>query len=516
ILPTITGAISPTISLSPTLTLIPTSTASISPTLNPSISPTKTPLHCPKKYIGDADCKQDKNNKSVTILDYAIWYAEFIKGCSQDNIAGCGADADGNGDPMDANFNYPGTKYISTDTKVNVFDYAVWIQGFITENPPIATPTKTISSPPISTTVAPTHVISITPPIGAVKGIWISSDEVKLRQPSGDEWTIILKTAEKASSNAAKISNQDSNHDIDTLAMALVCVNLGRADMCTKARAAVVNAIGTEEGGRWLAVGRNLGSYIIAADLLNLYPDSDPASPGSKVGAWLAKMYTRTLPSNNDPKTLHTFRQSAWNSGSNASAQEGFAYAALSAYLKKTDGLEWSWNAYRRYVGDRTSSHHLTATDMTWQLYPNPANPGAPADKDDPVGIQDAGAAKNGCRLDGAISNDMARGAAFSCTPTFTQYPWVGLEGAVPAAVILQRAGYPAFTAANNALLRATEYLWEVRQKTGNNDWFNGTRSNEIIHLVNIAYKKSFLLNKPVSGGGRTVDFTLWTHPSGL
>ncbi len=121
----------------PTATRVPTTTAVPTPTAIPTgMTGTPTiPRQCPKKNIGDADCMQTPAGRyTVSILDYAIWYSEFIAGCSLDNLAGCAANADGMGNAMDANFNFPGTNYIITDTKVDIFDYAVWIQGFLVEN----------------------------------------------------------------------------------------------------------------------------------------------------------------------------------------------------------------------------------------------------------------------------------------------------------------------------------------------------------------------------------------------
>ncbi len=90
---------------------------------------------CTKKYIGDADCRTDPSgNYTVSILDYAIWYTEFIGGCSSTRLSGCGTDSDGDGNTMDANFNFPGTSHSHTDSKVDIFDYAVWIQGFTIGN----------------------------------------------------------------------------------------------------------------------------------------------------------------------------------------------------------------------------------------------------------------------------------------------------------------------------------------------------------------------------------------------
>lgn len=125
----------PTISPTKTTpTLLPSilPTNNLTPTLLPAV--TTTPTSCPLKKIGDADCATNTAGKQkVDILDYSIWYSEFINDCSSNNT-GCGSDRDGDGNTMDANFNYPGTTYITTDSKVDVFDYAVWIQGFVSTN----------------------------------------------------------------------------------------------------------------------------------------------------------------------------------------------------------------------------------------------------------------------------------------------------------------------------------------------------------------------------------------------
>jgi hypothetical protein len=115
--------------------------------------------------------------------------------------------------------------------------------------------------------------------------------------------------------------------------------------------------------------------------------------------------------------------------------------------------------------------------------------------------------------IDGAIINDMARGGDYQWPPGMTDYPWVGLQGLVPAAVILARAGYPAFTVADRAVLRAVQFLWNLRGETQRSGWWQERRSNEIIHLVNVAYGTRFPLDRPVSGG-RTVGFTDWSHPT--
>jgi len=316
---------------------------------------------------------------------------------------------------------------------------------------------------------------------------------------SGVAWESLISAAE-GPLGPPDIADQDSTHDTKTLAVALAAARTGRDDLRAKATHAILSAIGTERGARWLAVGRNLGAYVIAADVLNLREDGDPETAGSRIEAWLGSFMTRTLAQDNDPGNQITLEETAWSSGSNASSEEGFVHAALAAYLGDTPALAWDWTAFRRFAGDRSSSQHMTSNDQSWQYKPT-----------DPVGIMDAGAVKDGCRLDGAVGNDMSRGGPYSCTPGYTQYPWVGLQGSVPAAEILERAGYPAFEIQSQAIRRALEYLWHVREATGNASWFDGRRGNEVIWLVNKEYGTNFLFQGPASDG-RTVAWTDWTH----
>lgn len=110
-------------------TTTPTPTQSVTITPTPTISSTS----CNAKFKGDADCRPDPAGRAVTLLDYAIWYAEFINACASTNLGGCGNNADGTDTTMDANFNFPGSNHIATDLKVDVFDYAAWIQGYTTQ-----------------------------------------------------------------------------------------------------------------------------------------------------------------------------------------------------------------------------------------------------------------------------------------------------------------------------------------------------------------------------------------------
>jgi hypothetical protein len=347
-------------------------------------------------------------------------------------------------------------------------------------------------------------------------GIWIDPSEIARLPTSGKPWDAVLRLAQ-GSLGTADVSDQDSSHDVKTLAAALACARLDDAALCAKARAAVVSAIGTESGGRWLAVGRNLTAYVIAADVLELRADGDPSSDGSRVEAWIAQFLTRTLQHNNDANQQLPLAPFA--SGSNASAQEGAAYAAVAAYLKDATALARAWDAFRTYAcepGAPDNENIILSKGVAYgwahdDVHPCAVNP-LGTKKKVPSGRPGAGSVR---RIDGAVINDMRRGGEYAWPPGYTPYPWVGLEGFVPAALLLHRAGYPAFTVADRAVLRTYEYLWFLREETGEIEWFDGSRADETTHLVNVAYGTSFPTQSAV-GGGRTVGFTDWTHPTGI
>ena len=344
---------------------------------------------------------------------------------------------------------------------------------------------------------------------GQVAGIWVDRAHLMQLPTAGAAWDRVLADA-AADPGRANIADQDSNHDVYTLAAALACVRAGQH--CAKARAGVMDAMGTEAGARWLAVGRNLGAYVIAADLLNLRSDGNSSSDGSTVQRWIEGWLTKRLLDNNSSELR---RVEPFATSANASAQEGFAFLTVAAYLRDRSAMERGWNAFRTFACDPT------ATDVEHIDLIRPVQDGWAHDDDAPCAVNPAGARKTvpmglpgagrSYRIDGALIGDMRRGGVFQWEPRYTSYPWVGLEGFVPAAVVLHRAGYPAFQVANEAVLRTHDYLWELRKETGDADWFDGTRSREIVHLVNAVYGASFPVND-VAGAGRTVGYTSWTH----
>jgi hypothetical protein len=277
------------------------------------------------------------------------------------------------------------------------------------------------------------------------------------------------------------LSNQDQNNDVEVLARALVFARTNDP----KYRQAVIEncllAIGTERGGRTLALARNLACYVISADLVVLDPASD-----SRFRPWLRSVLTEKL----EGRTListHEDRPNNW--GTHA----GAARAAVAVYLDDRAQLARTAAVFKGYLGDRSSYASFSFRDLSWQ-----------ADPKKPVGINPPGAVRDGHSIDGALPDDMRRGTDFQWPPQRTGYPWEALQGAVVQAEILHRAGYAAWEWQDRALLRAVEFLYRIGwTPEGDDEW--------IPWVINDRYGTNFPARTPARFG-KTMGWTDWTH----
>ena len=201
-------------------------------------------------------------------------------------------------------------------------------------------------------------------------------------------------------------------------------------------------AIGTENGGRTLALGRNLSGYILAANLVDL-PGVDPTFNENTFKPWLRSLLTETL----DGRTLRsTHEQRPNNWGTHAGASR----VAIALYLGDEAELSRAATIFRAWLGDRSAYAAFSYGDLSWQC-----------DASKPVGINPVGCTKDGKAIGGAQPEDMRRGASFAWPPVATGYPWEALQGAILQAELLRRAGYDSWNWESKALLRAVEFLYE-------------------------------------------------------
>ncbi len=209
----------------------------------------------------------------------------------------------------------------------------------------------------------------------------------------------------------------------------------------TKAIAAIKAAVETENGGRTLALARNLPGYVITANLVNL-KTVDPSYDTNTFRPWLRSLLTETL----DGQTLtstHERRPNNW--GTHA----GAARVAVALYLGDQAVLTRAAAVFHGWLGDRTAYAGFEYGDVSWQC-----------DSSKPVGINPV-CVKSGHAIGGALPDDMRRGGSFSWPPASTGYPWEALQGAVLEAELLSCAGYDTWNWENKALYRAADFLNE-------------------------------------------------------
>jgi hypothetical protein len=127
----------------------------------------------------------------------------------------------------------------------------------------------------------------------AVGGTLIASPaELAVLPTSGGAWTY-LKGVADGPLGTADLTDQDDKHAVRTLAVALVGNRLGSDAYRSRAHAAIMSAVGTERVGAdnsILALGRQLGAYVLAADLIGLSGPDD-----ATFRSWLSAIRTREL-----------------------------------------------------------------------------------------------------------------------------------------------------------------------------------------------------------------------------
>jgi hypothetical protein len=233
------------------------------------------------------------------------------------------------------------------------------------------------------------------------------------------------------------------------------------------------------EGSSTLALGRNLLSVVLAADLVG-YRDAGFAN-------WLRGVIRTSI----DGRTListHEDRPNNWGTHAGASR------IAADLYLGDTADLGRAAAVFRGWLGERGVYAGFSYGELDWQ-----SNPSAP------VGINPRGATIDGHNVDGALPDDMRRSGGFTWPPPAENYVYEALQGALVQAELLSRAGYPAYQWSSNALARAFAWLHSVAgfPAEGDDTWQS--------HLVNARYGTAYPAQVP-SRPGKNFGFTDWLY----
>lgn len=313
------------------------------------------------------------------------------------------------------------------------------------------------------------------------RGIWVDRERLAALPQRGAGWQTVLEAA-SASTEKPNLSDQEDPANTRALAKALVYVRTGEERYRADVVAACEAAMGTEDGGNTLALGRNLGGFVLAADLVGLPPELD-----ARFRSWLQGVVREKL----DGRTIvstHEDRPNNWGTHAGASR------IAVALYLGDREDLERAATVFRGWLGDREAYAGFKYRELHWQ-----------ADPKRPVGINPAGSTLQGHSVDGVLPDDQRRGGAFAWPPPKENYVYEALQGALVQAILLERAGFDPWNWSDRALLRAYRWLHdEARYPAEGDDLWQ-------IHVVNHVYGTEFP-TRDSARAGKNVGFTAWTY----
>lgn len=338
---------------------------------------------------------------------------------------------------------------------------------------------------PEALTPLPEMVAAVT--TSTPSGVWISSTEISRLPTSGPAWTNLVAKANQ-SCGSVDLDDQTDETNVCILAKALVYARTGN----TSYRSPVITAItqivnsGTYRGTA-LALGRELGAYVVAADLIGL--EHVNSSLDNSFRSKLRSLRTtHTEGSASSLINCHERRPNNWG------AHCGATRAAIAVYLGDTTDLARTAKVFKGYLGDRSSYAGFSYGDLSWQCDPSR-----------PVGINPAGCTRYGRDLGGVLPDDQRRGGSYRWPAPKENYVWEALQGLLAQATILNHAGYPVWDWENRALRRAVTWLYNVNgyPAEGDDQW--------LPHIVNDFYGTSFSARVPARAG-KNFGWTDWTN----
>ncbi|MBK1696370.1 hypothetical protein CKO21_03830 [Rhodovibrio salinarum] len=312
--------------------------------------------------------------------------------------------------------------------------------------------------------------------------IWISKERLRELPTEGPAWEN-LQAAAAEPLMPPDLSDQNDPTNVHVLAKALVYARTGQESYRGTVINACMLAIGTQRGGRTLALGKELMAYVLAANLVGM-----PADKDKQFRTFLRDMLSREFPSGKTLRSTHEDRPNNWGT------YAGATRAAIAAYLGDAAELARTARVFKGWLGDRDAYAGFTFKARDWQ-----------ADPEHPVGINPAGATKQGHTIDGVLPDDQRRSGGFRWPPPKENYVYSALQGALAQAIILDRAGYDVWTWENQALRRAFDWLNETADypARGDDTWQP--------HVINYYYVTEFPAPVP-SNPGKNVGWTDWTH----
>lgn len=313
----------------------------------------------------------------------------------------------------------------------------------------------------------------------AARGIWIDRGELASLPTEGPAWEQLAEYA-LADWGPVDLGDQNSDHDVHTLAGAMYAVRTNDAAVTDRVRDAL-DAVTGSAPDEILPVARNLLSYVVAADLIGYRSDD--------FDRWLSDSLVREGRSR---AGIDTLEESALRDPTNHGAHARASVLAVARRLGDDRLVAQIAARFHDWLG--RSSHDFEWRERDWQ-----------SDPERPRGINPPGAVIEGVDVDGVLPEEQRRSGGFAVPAPRESYVWEGYQGAIATAELLHRAGYEPWQWEDAALRRAIEWLYDVNDfpAEGDDRW--------IPWLVNARYGTDLPAETPARPG-KAIGFTDWTH----
>lgn len=311
-------------------------------------------------------------------------------------------------------------------------------------------------------------------------GVWISRSELMALPTTGAPFERVRASANRLS-GSADLSDNNSDHDVQTLAAAYIATRTGDAAMRAKAIRAI-ETVYTSRYERVLELSRNIQAYVIAADVIG--PEGWDSA---RFKTFVRGLPTKALSGHSGGKNL---LETAKLSGNNWGCHARAALAIIGVYTGDVAFVWIATEAQRAFVSGQGG--YLKFTSTNWHA-------GSPE-----AGINPVGATIGGKNVDGVIPEDQRRTGEFKFPAPKGSYPWEALQGTTVAGVVLHRAGALPFDTGSNAIVRAAKWLTVVNANpaSGDDTWQPWVMNK---------FGKAGLSTSDASTG-KNMGFTDWTH----
>ncbi len=444
----------------------------------------KLPVYFPVDASHDQHCTADiSRNGYVGLEDYSIMVLDFF-------TPEVRSDLDQSGE-------------------VDLLDYHILVNHFFTT----CSPTQPSSTP--TPTPAPT-----VPPQPVSSYLWLSPAEIRALP---DNTTV--KSIAESDWGSANLGDNNSNHDVKTLAGALYAVHQNDDAMRSKVVAALKNAMTTSDPNqdgnvsdgnltRALELSRGLQTYIIAADIIDYRETS--------FQTWVKQMILADVQAHNSGDPCNSLskkvsctgvRCTAIASTNNWGGHARASFTAAALYLRNSTSdsatkvlaeqwLQESLNAHKTFIGELVPNNFV-CNDTTWH-----------DNQSQRFGVNKKGTTRNGISISGVLPEDWRRNNYdFTWLPGVTGYMWEGIQGFVVNAVLFHRADLIDFSAGDEAVVRSLNILYGKGEAAQNTPVFYNPATGDdswIPWLVNKYAGTAFPTTTAIPG--KNMGYTDWTH----